>query len=222
MTADETNPEDVDLAVLKGKHIMVADDIMPMRKIVATNLERMGALVSPCVNGREAYEQLLELAEEMKTPVLLLLDLMMPEMDGFQVMTKLQEHPTLRELPIIITSSRSEKSTVLRCIQSFHVVNYLLKPYKTAKLLETCARAIQERMIQHEPEPAAGKSEAAADGDAEGESEGDAKGDEEGGEDKGDGEEDAGTVAGDTPPEPSPDDSDPDAVGAAAKSLSKG
>ena len=63
-------------------------------------IEGQHAIVQQAANGREALERLQE-----SKPDLILLDLMMPEMDGFQVVASLQENPTWRDIPVIVITA---------------------------------------------------------------------------------------------------------------------
>jgi PAS domain S-box-containing protein len=80
--------------------VLVAEDDLTTREMFRRMLEKEGWNVIEAGNGREALENL-----AIQTPDLILLDLMMPEMDGFQFIAALQQHPDWRSLPIIVVTA---------------------------------------------------------------------------------------------------------------------
>jgi len=83
-----------------SSRLLVADDNKVNRLLLTRSLELQGHRVASAENGRIALEML------GKEPYdLLLLDMEMPEMNGFQVLEELARHPKLRGLPVIVTSS---------------------------------------------------------------------------------------------------------------------
>ncbi|HZO82255.1 MAG TPA: response regulator [Candidatus Binataceae bacterium] len=84
-------------------HILVVDDDPDTVAILARHLQREGFVALPAISGQEC----LRIARE--TPVdVILLDLMMPEMDGFQVCRKLKENPVTAEIPVIMITARDD------------------------------------------------------------------------------------------------------------------
>lgn len=93
-------------------HLLVADDNKVNRLLLTRSLELQGHRVDRAENGRVALELL------RRDPYdLLLLDMEMPEMDGFQVLEQLTADPKLRDLPVIVTSSLEGVTTIVRCIE---------------------------------------------------------------------------------------------------------
>src|ERR1700709_2464082 len=92
--------------------LLVADDNKGNRLLMTPSLELQGHSVKSAENGRVALEMLRGNAFD-----LLLLDMEMPEMDGFQVLEQLGREPMLRDLPVIVTSSLEGVSNIVRCIE---------------------------------------------------------------------------------------------------------
>jgi adenylate cyclase len=102
--------------------LLVVDDNKVNRLLLGRSLEQQGHKVASASNGREALEVL------RREPYdLVLLDMEMPEMDGFQVLGELVKDPQLKDLPVIVTSSLEGIDHVVRCIE-LGAEDYLSKP----------------------------------------------------------------------------------------------
>src|SRR5688572_22550294 len=95
-----------------GARLLVVDDNKVNRLLLARSLDLMGHRVSSAENGRIALELM-----QRENFDLLLLDMEMPEMNGFEVMERLAADPARRDLPVIVTSSLEGVSHVVRCIE---------------------------------------------------------------------------------------------------------
>ncbi len=96
-----------------GARLLVADDSERNREILARQLERQGYSVTCVSNGVEALRLLRENPYDLA-----LLDVLMPEMDGFSVLEAIKADSELREIPVIMISASDEYSSVIRCIES--------------------------------------------------------------------------------------------------------
>jgi len=105
-----------------GARLLVVDDNKVNRLLLARSVERQGYRVSLAENGRVALEKL-----HSEPFDLLLLDIEMPELDGFAVLEQLKADPQLRDLPVIVTSSIEGLDNVVRCI-GLGAEDYLPKP----------------------------------------------------------------------------------------------
>ena len=103
--------------------LLVVDDIEANRDMLSRRLERQGYVVATAENGRRALEML-----RAETFDLVLLDVMMPEMDGYEVLHRLKTDETLRNIPVIMISAQSEVDSAVRCIE-MGAEDYLLKPF---------------------------------------------------------------------------------------------
>ena len=110
--------------------IMIVDDSVTVRKVTSRLLERQGFDVITAKDGVDAIEQL----ENVK-PDLMLLDIEMPRMDGFEVTNLVRHHEVHRDLPIIMITSRTGEKHRERAF-SLGVTNYMGKPFQEADLLE--------------------------------------------------------------------------------------
>ncbi len=107
-----------------GKKILIVEDQKFIRNIVALNLKKSGFEVVQAENGKEGYE-----TAQVEKPDLILLDLMMPVMNGFEALKLLKANDTTRKIPVIILSALSQKQQVLDAI-NFGALDYITKPFK--------------------------------------------------------------------------------------------
>jgi len=115
-----------------GAHkVLVVDDDRNLRKIIATNLELAGFLVTSATDGRDALEKI-----EDDVPDVVLLDLMMPLMDGYEVARRIRKHHNLAiaNVPIIILTAKGETEDKLRGFEA-GADDYMTKPFGPQELL---------------------------------------------------------------------------------------
>ena len=113
--------------------VLVVDDSVTVRKVTSRLLERNGINVITAKDGVDAMSVL-----EEHTPDLMLLDIEMPRMDGFEVATRVRNNPLLKDLPIIMITSRTGQKHQNRAM-AIGVNDYLGKPYQENVLLERIA-----------------------------------------------------------------------------------
>ena len=113
--------------------VLVVDDSVTVRKVTSRLLERNGMNVITAKDGVDAMSVL-----EEHTPDLMLLDIEMPRMDGFEVATRVRNDPRLKDLPIIMITSRTGQKHQNRAM-AIGVNDYLGKPYQESVLLERIA-----------------------------------------------------------------------------------
>ncbi|MGE6332270.1 Hpt domain-containing protein [Stenotrophomonas sp. NPDC077659] len=109
--------------------VMVVDDSLTMRKVTGRILERHNFEVSVARDGVEALEQL-----EERVPDLMLLDIEMPRMDGYELATAMRADPRYRDVPIVMITSRSGDKHRQRAFE-IGVQRYLGKPYQELDLM---------------------------------------------------------------------------------------
>ncbi|MBI3890490.1 MAG: response regulator [Candidatus Wallbacteria bacterium] len=114
----------------KSYRVLVADDDLDHVTIVRAILEQNGYEALEAFNGEETLEQV-----EKHHPDLLLLDIMMPKIDGLEVVRRLKENPATRNLPVIMFSAKSGTREIIESF-NFGASNYLIKPIDTPKLLQ--------------------------------------------------------------------------------------
>jgi two-component system cell cycle response regulator len=108
--------------------ILVVDDDLLNRILLSTNLQEDGYTVEMAEDGRQALDMLAAQPYDV-----VLLDLLMPEMDGYQVLEQMKADSAWRNIPVIIVSSLDEMESVLRCIE-MGAADYLPKPFDPALL----------------------------------------------------------------------------------------
>ncbi|AVD85156.1 hybrid sensor histidine kinase/response regulator [Pseudomonas sp. SWI6] len=113
--------------------VMVVDDSVTVRKVTSRLLERHGMSVLTAKDGVDAMTQL-----EEHRPDVLLLDIEMPRMDGFEVATRIRRDERLKDLPIIMITSRTGQKHRDRAM-AIGVNEYLGKPYQESVLLQSIA-----------------------------------------------------------------------------------
>jgi signal transduction histidine kinase len=109
--------------------ILVVDDQPANLRVVSTLLSRNGYDVVPAGTGNEALEQALA-----HTPDLVLLDMLMPGMDGFELLEEMRRHPSLQDMPVIFLTAAQDRELLLRAFDS-GAVDYVTKPFIPEELL---------------------------------------------------------------------------------------
>ncbi|MEG2565507.1 MAG: Hpt domain-containing protein [Acinetobacter sp.] len=119
--------------------VMIVDDSVTVRKVTSRLLERQGYDIVTAKDGVDAIEQL-----ENVRPDLMLLDIEMPRMDGFEVTNLVRHHDIHRDLPIIMITSRTGEKHRERAF-SLGVTQYMGKPFQEAELLANIQQLIAEK-----------------------------------------------------------------------------
>jgi two-component system alkaline phosphatase synthesis response regulator PhoP len=127
------------------KRILAADDERHILRLIQINLERAGYVVDLANDGKEA---LVKVAENR--PDLTVLDVMMPYMDGFEVLKALKRDPKTRDIPVIMLTAKASDSDVFMGWSS-GVDCYLTKPFNPHELVHFVQRifeAEQEGLVE--------------------------------------------------------------------------
>ncbi|MFI4953677.1 MAG: adenylate/guanylate cyclase domain-containing protein [Burkholderiales bacterium] len=130
-----------DLRSAAGR-LLVVDDNKVNRLLLARSVELQGHDVASAGNGRVALEMLRREAFD-----LVLLDMEMPEMDGFQVLEQLVNDRQLRDLPVIVTSSLEGIANVVRCIE-LGAEDYLTKPVNEVLLKARIGASLEKKRLR--------------------------------------------------------------------------
>jgi two-component system sensor histidine kinase/response regulator len=125
--------------------LLVVDDEQANRDVLSRRLERQGYSVATVAGGREALETLRAQAFD-----LVLLDIMMPWMDGYEVLRQLKADEALRHLPVVMISALTELDSVVRCLE-LGAEDYLPKPFNPT-LLKARVGACLEKKRAHDRE----------------------------------------------------------------------
>jgi chemosensory pili system protein ChpA (sensor histidine kinase/response regulator) len=116
---------------------LVVDDSITVRRVTQRLLERNGMRVLTARDGMDAVTLLQD-----HVPDIILLDIEMPRMDGYEVAAHVRNDPRLRDVPIIMITSRSGEKHRARAIE-IGVDDYLSKPYQEAQLLDAIAPLVE-------------------------------------------------------------------------------
>lgn len=125
-----------------GARLLVADDNKVNRLLLARNLELLGHQVRKAENGRIALEML-----QRETFDLLLLDMEMPEMTGFEVLEHLRADDSLRDLPVLVTSSLEGDAHVVRCLE-LGADDFLHKPVNPVLLKARVNSSLEKKRLR--------------------------------------------------------------------------
>jgi adenylate cyclase len=122
--------------------LLVVDDNKVNRLLLGRGLEQQGHAVDFAENGRLALEIL-----RSKPFDLVLLDIQMPEMDGYQVLEQLTSDLHLRDIPVIMTSALEELDSVVRCIE-MGAEDYLTKPVNSVLLRARISACLEKKRLR--------------------------------------------------------------------------
>jgi len=127
-------------------HILIADDDLAIIKFLRTNLEAEGYETLTAMDGAEALQTI-----EMELPDLVILDIMMPKLDGFEVCQRLREWS---QIPIIMLSARGDEEDKVKCLDC-GADDYITKPFGVEELIARVRAMFRRTTLWNEhPEPA--------------------------------------------------------------------
>ena len=132
-------------AVESSRHakILIAEDERDLAEILAFNLEKKGYLTSRAYNGLEAWNRV-----ESDEPDLLILDLMMPKMDGWELCRLIRQHPRekVREIGILMLTARTLPEDRVHGLE-LGADDYLTKPFSLSELILRVEKMVRKRKI---------------------------------------------------------------------------
>ncbi len=133
---------------MAGERILVVEDAEGVRKLLRTSLAREGFVVRFAGSGEEGLE-----AVRREAPDLVVLDLMLPAMDGLEVCRRLKAETKTRAIPVIMLTGRGEEADVIRGLE-MGADDYMVKPF-SPRVLIARLRAVLRRHSEEEADPAA-------------------------------------------------------------------
>lgn len=122
--------------------VMIADDSLLIRAVVQACLEAEGYEVTHAVDGTAALEQC-----ELTPPDVILLDIEMPGLDGYQVLAQLKANPELSHIPVVFLTGRTGMADLVAGLQA-GAHDYLKKPFEPEELLARVGSAIHVKQLQ--------------------------------------------------------------------------
>jgi len=126
----------------KAGFLLVVDDNATNRDMLSRRLEREGYTVAEAENGRRALEMIA--ADKFD---LVLLDILMPEMDGYEVLRCLKDNEKWRDIPVIMISALDEIGSVVRCIE-MGAEDYLSKPFDPVLLRARIGACLEKKRLR--------------------------------------------------------------------------
>jgi two-component system, OmpR family, alkaline phosphatase synthesis response regulator PhoP len=133
---------------LAGRRILVVDDQAAIRSVLELALADAGADVRTAADGLAALELV-----ALNPPELIMLDLAMPGMSGWQVLEKLQAATPAAQIPIVLQTSAEDYDSFDRA-KKLRVAAFVSKPFRLAEVVETCRRILEgARPLQGRTEP---------------------------------------------------------------------
>jgi len=128
------NPKDIDLS----KHTVLAVDDIPMNLLLISKiLSRLNITIKTAANGREALDFI---SKEM--PSLVLLDLMMPEIDGYEVLRQLRDNPETKDIRVVILSALNSNEDIVKGF-NLGANDFITKPIILEKLTNCVITQLQ-------------------------------------------------------------------------------
>jgi len=123
---------------MKAATILVVDDVRIIRRLVKVNLELEGYNIIEAENGEDALKKIQE-----SRPDLVLLDVIMPVLDGFQVLKRLRQDIKTREIPVIMLTTCSEEVDQIKGWE-IGISDYVTKPFNPNALVTVVNRVLNE------------------------------------------------------------------------------
>lgn len=123
-------------------HVLVVDDNQVNRDLLARRLKREGHIVTAATDGFQALEMMRSQPFD-----LVLLDIMMPEINGYQVLETLKADPGLRHIPVIMISAVDDIDSIVRCIE-LGAEDYLPKPFNPVLLKARINACLEKKRLR--------------------------------------------------------------------------
>jgi sigma-B regulation protein RsbU (phosphoserine phosphatase) len=135
-------PLSADTSRLVGGHLLIADDDAANREMLSRRLQRQGYAVTAASSGLDA----LRLMRAQRFD-LLLLDMIMPGLDGYQVLTRIKADATMAHIPVVIMSSLDQENSVARCIEA-GAEDYITKPFNPVLLRARIGACLERKRLR--------------------------------------------------------------------------
>ena len=127
----------------EGPRLLVVDDIDDNRYTLTRRLNRQGyENIAEAANGREALDALRAGSFD-----LVLLDVMMPEMNGYETLERIKTDPSMRDIPVIMISALDDMDSVIKCIK-LGAEDYLPKPFNATLLQARVGASLEKKRMR--------------------------------------------------------------------------
>ena len=121
-----------------GKKILIVEDEKDIILVLRNALEKNGYEVIDANDGEQALEKV-----SSEKPDLVILDIMIPKLDGISVNLRLKDNPSTKGLPVIVITGKSHMEELLKIKNELSVAAYLEKPFSVAMLIEKISQIFQ-------------------------------------------------------------------------------
>ena len=121
----------------EARTVLVVEDKASLTQMLQFLFLSKGLSVQVAFNGREALEKAGSIV-----PDLVLMDIMMPEMDGLEVLEKLKEDPSTSNIPVIMLTARKSREDIQRA-KDLGAVEYITKPFKAVEVVDKVLRHLR-------------------------------------------------------------------------------
>ena len=121
----------------EAKTVLVVEDKASLTQMLQFLFLSKGLSVQIAFNGKEALEKASSIV-----PSLILLDIMMPEMDGFEVLEKLKKDPVTSNIPVIMLTARKSREDMQKA-KDLGAVEYITKPFKAVEVVDKVVRQLR-------------------------------------------------------------------------------
>lgn len=121
-----------------SRKILIVDDEPDVRYVLRTALEKVGFQIEEAENGVDGLKKL-----DGNTPDAIVLDLMMPQMDGLTFNQKLKEKPGLAGIPVVVITGKGDLKEFLEIRADLNVAAYLEKPFRVKTLMEKLEEVVK-------------------------------------------------------------------------------
>lgn len=126
-----------------NRHVLCIEDEPEMIELMRLILKRKGFQVTGAVGGKEGLDIL-----KTKKPDLILLDLMMPDIDGWEVYRRMKADPTLTNIPVIVVTAKAQSIDKVLGLHIAKVDDYITKPFSPQELLASVAKVLGDFEIE--------------------------------------------------------------------------
>ncbi len=121
-----------------AKKIVLAEDESHIARLITFKLEREGYEVIWADDGEKALNSI-----KSSKPDLIILDIMMPVMDGYEVLEKVKEEEQLKAIPVIMLTAKGQEQDILKGFNS-GIEDYIVKPFRPAELVARIRNVLKE------------------------------------------------------------------------------
>jgi two-component system alkaline phosphatase synthesis response regulator PhoP len=119
--------------------ILIVDDDLPLQELLKINLGSRGYVTIKAINGKEAIEK-----AKNERPDLVILDILMPEIDGWEVCKELRDNHDLKNIKILMLTQKDAERDKIIGTNIFKADDYIVKPFDLEELIDAAERLLDE------------------------------------------------------------------------------